>query len=232
MNLLGIIGSKLAAIAVAILIAAPSPGIVVPLGVITHAEHANLGTAAASVGSTIYDGDSVSTESGGTILVTAGTITLELAPQSFLTVRQVDCGVMAQLGAGRLAFSARRNSVVAIMADGATIRPMGNGLVVTYVQIIGKKELLISARHGVVELFYHGESGRIAEGQTVRVQLDPSEREIAAASASDGSKSAAKTHHTFLLVVVVGLTLAITIPLAIHALESPDRPGAAGSKAP
>ena len=216
--------NKFAATALAFLMAGPSHGAVVPLGVVTHAEHAKMGTAAASVGSTVYDGDSVSTEPGGTILVTAGAVTMELAPQSSVTMRQGDGGVMVELVAGGLVFSAGRNSGIAVLADDASIRPAGNEAVVTYVRIIDKKELRICAQRGAVELSYRGESEKIPEGKMVKVRLDPSEKEIAAASASEDSKNPGKAHHTFLL-IVIAVSLLITIPTVIHALESPDRPG-------
>jgi len=214
--------NKFAAIALAFLMAGPSHGAVEPLGVVTHAEHAKMCTAAASVGSTVYDGDSVSTELGGTILVTAGAATMQLAPQSWVTMRQVDSGVMAELVAGALVFSAGRDSRIAVLADDASIRPAGNEAAVAYVRIIGKKELRVCAQRGAVELSYHGESETIPEGQMVKVRLDPSEKEMAAAPA--GSKNPGKAHHTFLL-IVIAVSLLITIPVVIHALESPERPG-------
>ena len=56
--------------AASLLVGGPSPAKVVPLGMVTHAERAHVGEAAASAGSTIFDGDQLSTEAGGALRIT------------------------------------------------------------------------------------------------------------------------------------------------------------------
>lgn len=230
MNLFRVCRSKLAATAVALLIAAPSHGAVVPLGVVTHAEQAQLGQAGVSVGSTIYDGDTVSTGTDGSLRITTRTVTLELARQSSLTIRRhsgLDGDILAELVAGILILSTVRNASIALAANHASIRPATNASVVTCVRVVNQRELRIFTQRGSVELSYQGETEVIPEGKTYRVILDPSEKEIAAASESDnGKKSPAKPRRAFLLIAITVLIPAVLVPVIIHLLESPDRPGA------
>ena len=207
----------------------PANGNIVALGVVTHAEHAHLGLAAASVGSTIYDGDNVSTDLGGTLVVSARAVTLELAPKSSLTLRRrfpLAEDIAAELTAGRLLISAAQNASVAVIANDASIRPAANAPAIAYVQLINKKELRILVRRGAVEFTYQGESAVIPEGKTYRVLLDPSDKELVSSSDSRQSKTAPAKHRPKFLLLAIALSLAITLPLLIHAFESPDKPGA------
>src|SRR6202043_2699378 len=71
-----------------LVVGGPSPARIVPLGIVTHAERAHLGEGAASDGSTIYDGDRLSTEAGGVLPIPALPVPLQLNPQSPLLLRQ------------------------------------------------------------------------------------------------------------------------------------------------
>src|SRR5258706_16406792 len=75
----------LATLAASFLAPWPSPSKVVPLGLVTHAERAYLGQVESSVGSTIYDGDLLSTEIGGRLRISNIALTLQLGPASSLT---------------------------------------------------------------------------------------------------------------------------------------------------
>lgn len=221
-------GSKFVAISVACLLTtSPANANVVALGVVTHAEHAHLGQAEASVGTTIYDGDNVSTDLGGTLVVSARAVTLELAPKSSLTLQRrfpLAGDVAAELTAGRLVFSAAQNASVAVIANDASIRPAANAPAVAYVQLINKRELRILVRRGAVEFTYQGESAVIPEGKAYRVLLDPSDKELVSSSDSRDSKTAPVKHRPKFLFLAIALSLAITLPLLIHAFESPDHP--------
>src|SRR5690348_10863649 len=95
--------------AASLLVVGPSPATVVALGMVTHAERAHLGEAAASVGSTIYDGDRLSTETGGVLRVSAPSLTLQLGAQSILVLRHdasTAGSVEVELACGTLVFSA------------------------------------------------------------------------------------------------------------------------------
>jgi hypothetical protein len=218
---------KFVAVTASLLITGPLPGNVIALGTVTHAERAHVGAAAASVGSTIYEGDRLSTEVGGRLRLTGSAVTLQLGAQSSLTVRRsVDPGgnILADLASGTLVFSAAPSAGITVIADGVSVRPVGKASTIAHIGVVSTKELLILARRGSVELSYHGDSQVIPEGKRYRVLLDPSEKEIDAALGSDQDQSPpARPRRTFLLVAIV-ITAGITIPFVIHALESPDRP--------
>ncbi len=167
--------------AASLLVVGPSPAKVAPLGMVTHAERAHVGEAAASIGSTIYDGDRLSTEAGGVLRISGPFLTLQLDAQSILTLRRPaskEGSVEADLACGTLVLSAARN----------------------------------------------GESKVVAEGAAYRVLLDPSEKEAVALESEPANQKPPMVHHKFLL-IAIGIAAGIAIPVVVHDMESPDKPG-------
>ena len=224
---------QFAAVAAAsLLVGGPPPTKVVPLGMITHAEHAHVGEAAASAGSTIYDGDQVSTETDGVLRITVPALTLHLEAQSILILRHpgsTEDSVEADLACGTLVFSAARNGGISVVANDALIRPAANAATIAHVRVVNRKELRIYAQRGALEFSYHGETEVIAESAAYRVLLDPSEKEAALVSESEDTKKKAAKRHTKFLLLVIFIVTGVAIPVMLHALESPDRPGPSSS---
>jgi hypothetical protein len=207
----------------------PSPADTVPLGMISVAERAHVGEAAASEGSTIYEGDRLSTESAGVMRINSPGLTLQLdGPSSLVLHRPADPDgrIMAELASGTLVFSAARTCDFVVGADNAMIRPVPSVSAIAHIRIVNKRELRIYAKRGALEFSYRGESDTILEGSAYRVLLDPSETEARVLSESDqvGKTPPAKHYPTFVL-SAIGVALGVGIPVLRHHLESPDRPG-------
>ena len=191
---------------------------------VAHADRAHVGQAAASVGSTIYDGDQLSTEAGGVLRISGPALTLQLDAQSILILRHpadTDDSIQADLACGTLVFSAAQKGSISVVADDALIRAAAKVATLAHIRVVNSKELRIYAQRGALEFSYHGESEVIAEGAAYRVLLDPSEKEAAALESEP-----AKVHYKFLL-LVIGIAAGIAIPVVIHDMESPDKPGPA-----
>ena len=186
-----------------------------------------MGTAAASTGSTIYDGDQLSTEAEGALRITSPAFRLHLESQAILTLWHPDTtedSVEADLARGTVVFSAARSESINVVANDASVRPAGNDATVAHVRVVNLKELRIYAQRGSLEFTYHGESEVIAEGAAYRVLLDPSEKEAMALESEPTSKKAARAHNKFLL-IAIGIAMGVAIPVVIHDMESPDKPG-------
>jgi len=217
----------LATVAASLLVAVPSRPNVIPLGMVTHAERAHLGVVEASVGSTIFDGDRLSTDIGGVLRISSNALTLQLDARSSVILRHAaapEANVQAELGSGTLTFSSGQAANIAVLADDASIRPAGHDSTMAQIWVVSQKELRIYAQRGALNFSYHGDSKMIPEGTKCRVLLDPSEREVAAVSESDnGGRNAVKRPAKFILIAISAMA-AVTIPTIIRALESPDRP--------
>lgn len=219
---------KFVAMAVACLLAGASPAKIASLGLIMHAERAHVGEATASAGSTIFEGDRLSTEPDGLLRIAIPALTLQLGGQSALVLgRAVDPeGIVAELASGTLLFSATPTGSIVIAANEALVRPAGNVATVAHVRMVNPKELRIYAQRGTLEFSYRGESETIQEGKPCRVILDPTETEVAALGSDPAIKPSATHHPTFILVAIAAAAgVAIAIPMMMHSDESPDRPG-------
>lgn len=218
----------LATVAASLLVAVPSRPKVIPLGMVTHAERAHLGVVEASVGSTIFDGDRLSTDIGGVLRISSNALTLQLDARSSVILRHAaapEANVQAELGSGTVIFSVQARGI-AVLAEDALIGPATFASTMAQIRIVSPKELRVYAQRGALSFSYHGDSKIIPEGAAYRVLLDPSEREIDAASESgQGRKSPAKGHAKFVL-LVIGMVAGGVIPAMRHhhPLESPDRP--------
>ncbi len=218
-----------AIVAASLLAAGPSRPKAIPLGTVTQAEQAHLGATEASVGSTIYDGDRLSTDSGGVLRASGIALTLQLDSNSSVTLRGApvpEGDIQAELGSGTVIFSSGQASNIAVLADGALIRPAAHAFTVAHIRVTSPKELRIYAQRGALDFSYHGQSAVILEGTAYRVLLDPSEREIdAAAESGRGRNPPAKGHVKFLLLTIgIAAGGAIAMMRHRHHMESPDRP--------
>jgi hypothetical protein len=186
-----------------------------------------LGAAAASAGSTIYDGDQLSTDVDGVLRITGPALLLYLEGQSILILRHpaaTEDRIEADLASGTLVFSAARNGSISVVANDALIRPAANAGTVAPIRVVNLKELRIYAQLGALEFSYHGESEVVAEGAAYRVLLDPTKKEAVALESEPINKKAPTVHHKFLL-IAIGVAAGVAIPVLMRGPESPDKPG-------
>jgi hypothetical protein len=112
------------------------------------------------------------------LLLRGGAVTLELAEESEMILRGAtngEQGAEAELNKGALAFRAARPGALEIVAREARVRPSTEAQTIAQVSVTGPKELRIYARRGSLQFSYRGETETIAEGESYRVILDPSQ---------------------------------------------------------
>jgi hypothetical protein len=222
---------SLAVVLVCLLVGIPLPGATPPLGIVTQSFRGHLRTAEVSAGATIYDGDRLSTDAGGTLRLRTGASLMYLAEHTNVTLHSAAMGALADLSGGSLIFSSALVSAMEIRAREARIRTAGNVPTVAQISVVGPKELRVTARRGALELTYRDETERIAEGASYRVLLDPSPADIPPAINGRGPGSWPGTPPRpsgkpgkGLLLIAVGIAVPITIWVMLEAWESPDKP--------
>ena len=207
--------------------AAPSSANFPPLGTIVEAERAHVGAAVASAGSTVFDGDRLSTEDGGFLRIAGPALAMQLDAHSLVFLRNppnAEHLLTVELSSGTVVLAAAATGNLAIRANDALIRPAASQATVAHIRVVTRRELRIYAQRGTLEFSYHGQSRTMAEGGSYRILLDPSESEVASDSEADpNNKKSGIGRPTFLL-VAIGIAAAIAIPVLLHNLESPDRP--------
>ena len=198
------------------------------LGRVAQADHASLGSQAASEGTSIFDGDKISPGAGGSLQLMVGEALLYLADQSSVIVHDESSRATkefeAELISGTVALSATARSSGVILASAARVRPVTQSRGVVQVRLVAPHELIVSARRGTAEICYRGECETIPDGKSYRVLLNSSDgvpREV------PGAKGSGRTGKALVLIVV-----SVTVAGVIAALwgggqrgvESPDHP--------
>lgn len=201
------------------------------LGIIMQAERAMLGSVAAAEGTTIYDGDSVSTAEEGTLTLRIGQAVVQLREKSSVILRDgAQRGVKefeAELVSGTAVLSVTSGTTGEIESSSASVRPISDTRGVVRVQRIGPYELIVFAQRGAAQISYRGESETIPEGKSYRVLLNPTDDGSAPGDA--GTRKAGHWQKP-LLITATGAGVAAGIALGMEnrgkhkGMESPDRP--------
>lgn len=201
----------------------------VGLGTVVAANQAELGTAAASVGATVFAGDRLSTEKMGTLQLRAGAARVLLSGASRLTWGPTDPSPSATLTTGTVAFSTAKADAFVLHAGTAMFRPKGDEPTVGNVTLLNPKELIVRCSRGALLIAVEDDIRVIPEGSAYRVVLDPEAAARAAAIPQPYPSSwgqnqpikAGKSKFIWYAVIFTGL---VTYFALSEALESPDRP--------
>src|ERR1035438_8270418 len=117
--------------------AAPAPS--TQLGIVVFADHARVGTGPISVGSTVFGGDDVSTDSTGSLQIRAGAARFLLANASAATLTREDVNPAAILTTGTATFSTANSTAFTLHFRNATIRANTNEPTIGQVSVLAAK---------------------------------------------------------------------------------------------
>jgi hypothetical protein len=140
-----------------------------PLGVVTQAKDALLG-GDLSAGTSIFDGDQLSTGTEGALSFRSGTATVFVSQDSVITLHGAPEGTetpAAELVYGTLVFSTTHVADMAVNADSARIRAAANLPTIGQIRILGPRTLQVYARRGELIFSYGEESERLRGGRSL-----------------------------------------------------------------
>jgi hypothetical protein len=194
------------------------------LGTVITAEHAHVGDASASVGTTVYGGDRLSTEQQGNVQIRAGAARLLLLSASSAMVNDNEGAPSANLLSGTATFSTGNAHAFTLYASTAAIRAQSDAPTVGQVTYLNAKELLVSSKHGPLYVTVDGETQTIEDGKAYHVYLDPDMAAQGPSGAGGKGGSPLKAGRSRFLIVVASIAAIATFIAVSEALESPDRP--------
>ena len=189
-----------------------------PAGVVLQSQSARLNTLDASVGTTLYDGDRLETQSKGTLSVRSsyGQVQLTLAEDSLLWVNHENASLTPKLDRGTVIFRAETGEGIEIHADDVRVRPHAAVLTVGEVTI-EQCYIRVTARTQQLDVSTPKETKVLDEGKTYRIT-----RVGACGAYLNQPPTPPAIGRFWLLPAALGVGIGV---LGIHkALESPDRP--------
>ena len=196
------------------------------LGTVVYADRANVGSATASVGSTVFGGDRIVTAASGSLQLRAGGARFLLSSASSAILLQEETSAAAILTAGSATFSTAKENAFALHVFTAVVRPNSSSPTIGQVTVLGRNEMIVRSTRGTLACTVDGETRVIGEGEAYHVvMMTESGAAQGPAGAGRGSGGApVKAGKSKAIYYIAGAVGVVTI-LAIHAaLESPDRP--------
>ena len=213
------------------------------LGLVARAIAAHIGNTDVTDGATVYSGDYLTTQAGGTVVVKIGRLSLELQGNSSAHLYRTPYGAVAELDSGSALYATPAGEQkLVIVASDVRITPTAATANLGRVSIEGLCKIIVYNQRGQVSV-QTGSETRIVE-QSKALSVIPvnsvSYRDYRSPDASDyhnfhvhtacvlpqttsGGRPPPAGRSRFLYVTVVTITGVSIIPL-IKALESPDRP--------
>jgi len=198
------------------------------LGTVVYADRAHMGAGAASVGSTVFGGDRLSTEQSGSVQVRAGAARFLLASASSATFANEDGSPAATLTLGSATFSTANSRAFTLHVASAVIRPNTDEPTIGYVTVLNPKELVVRSTKGSLMVAVGDDVRVIPEGAAYRIVLDSTDAPPPQKPAGSGGKgygrSPVKAAKSKFIWYAIGVTAVVTFLAVQEALESPDRP--------
>lgn len=216
-----------------------------PLGVVVSPVSAHIGNSAASDGATVYSGDFLSTDDGGSLLVRIGAISVELQSSSSAHLYRAPYGAVLELNSGSVVYSTPGNAAqnVVIVASDVRVTPVLDKQDLGRVSVDDPCNVTVQAERGQADVRVGSESRLVEEGKAYRVRAENSisyrkylspedpdyhkyheHKPCAAAYQTAKGRPPISGGHSPFLYVVIGTGIAVTaIPVA-EAFESPNRP--------
>jgi len=184
--------------------AAKAAPVAVPLGVVVIADQAKVADSAAVKGSSVFEGDRLTTGENGQLQVRFGATQARFFPGSLAVVNQSTGGVNADLLDGTVSMSSTAGQAFSLTANKAVVRPGSAQAVIAQITRVSPNELLLISRKGSLEVNFDGDVTTIPEGSTYRMLVDPADPQM--------PQGAGTVHHSRkrAVFVLVGAAAAIT----------------------
>jgi hypothetical protein len=143
------------------------------LGVVTGSDHASVAQVAAVDGTSVYDGDVVSTQPTGSMRLRMGTSQIVLAGNTSVMLHKSDAGVYVTLVQGVVRFSMTPGSPVEVRAlDSLVVRAKGENAAIGQLSLVSPKAFEIGSTKGDLAVTVGGTEHDVAESQAYRVSLE------------------------------------------------------------
>jgi hypothetical protein len=211
------------ALSITLLVSAGYAGLGLGSGTIVFADRANVGSAKATVGSTLFAGDRLATDQAGSLQVRAAATRLLLSSSSYVIWGEEDGAPAATLTRGTVTFSTAAKAFI-LHASTAEFRPESDQPTIATVTFLNPKELVVRCSRGAVTIAVEDDVRTISEGTAYRVVLDANAPPAASFPQWGDQKQPRKAGKSKFIVYAIAFTTVATIIALHYALDSPDRP--------
>jgi hypothetical protein len=157
-----------------------------PLGMVIQAQEAELDNAKLEVGTSVFRGDTVVTDTGGGLRLKLGGSQLYLLADSAATLAQNATAIHAVVARGTVGFSSNGTDNIELEIPQGILRAADGLPAYGQVTILSAQEVVISAYRGALVLDNDGELHTIPAGKNYRVTMEFDQAEQQTSPASTG----------------------------------------------
>lgn len=170
-----------------------------PLGLVVQAQLAHLDSADAAIGTTVYAGDALDTQDGGTLRLKVGASQLYLLSSTAATFAQNSTTARLNVSHGIVGISSINPDQIELETPLGIVRAEKGSSAVGQVRIVGPQEMVVSAYRGNLIIDRDGEEHTVEAGKSYDVTLDLN----ADPAPANGKFVSAKKNHLALKVIIV-----------------------------
>lgn len=170
-----------------------------PLGLVIQADSALLDNSQAAIGTTVFAGDALETQAGGTLRLRVGSGQLYLLASSAATLVQSDAAPQAHILRGTIGFSTTAPGQIEIDTPLGIIRAQANGPSYGQVRIVGPEEIAVTSFRGNLTIDCDGDTYALDSGKSYDVTL-----ESGAQPASDDVDAHRKRRRRLAVIIILG----------------------------
>jgi hypothetical protein len=192
--------------------ASARPGVAAPLGVVVSAQGAQISQVAAANGTSLYAGDTLSTDASGSLHVRFGRSQLVLGPASTAKIAQAEHAVAAILQHGILRFSAAGAGLEFQALDHVVVRAQAD-TASGELAVIGPSEFQIACTRGALIVDIDGAQRVVAESTSYDVTLKD------APDYEDNTKHAGRRKKLGVWIPISAILIATGVGLYLAALS-------------
>ena len=182
-----------------------------PLGVVVAGQKALLGAVYVADGTSLFDGDTVSTQGKGSLRIRLGASQLFLGENSTLTLLRSERGVTAKLLGGTARFSGAVGAPIELLVLDAKISGKQDGAA-GQVTVISKDEFQVGATSGALTVDVNGDVRTVDENTAYDATLSP--------APDNGMPVGAGRRRSLILWMLIGLAAIGTVIAVVHATMS------------
>jgi hypothetical protein len=144
-----------------------------PVGIVTAAQHAVIGQVTAVDGTSIYDGDTLTTDATGALRLRFGASQMILGGNSEVILHKTDAGVSATLVRGDIRFASMPGSPLEVRTlKSVIVRAKGDKPATGQLNLIGPNTFQVGSTKGDFDVSVNGVDHEVNESNAYRVNVD------------------------------------------------------------
>jgi hypothetical protein len=181
--------------------AAAAAAPVKPMGLVVQAELAHLDSADAATGTTVFPGDAIDTQDGGSMRLKVGANQLYLFSDSAAKLAENSEAPRVILVRGMIGISSGGSDQIELETPLGIVRAEKGKSASGQVRIAGPEEIVVSAFRGNMVIDRNGEERTIESGKSYDITLDGTSEPVPASR--NGNVVSVKNRHLLLKVIII-----------------------------